>query len=66
MPTLLDELKALVEKYGYDPKHGGIELESCWNCGTSVKGLPAGESMRIDDVRVSAECSICSRKFADS
>ena len=25
--TLIEELKALVEKYGYDPKNGGLDKE---------------------------------------
>lgn len=61
--TLIDELKALVEKYGYDPENGGIEVEACWNCETTAKGLPLGESLLLLEDG-SYECSICSRKLA--
>jgi hypothetical protein len=70
MPTLLDELKALVEKYGYDPKAGGLEPIACWNCNTTEKGLPKGERLilqedsLIEGKPVVFECSMCSRKFA--
>jgi len=30
--TLIEELKALVEKYGYDPKAGGLEPEEKDRC----------------------------------
>lgn len=67
--ALTRELRQYVQKYGFDPKEGGLKVEACWNCGTTESGLPHGEKlMTINsgdfDNGEGYECTLCSRKMA--
>lgn len=50
--TIIDELKALIEKYGFDPKNGGIAI-TCYSkaCGEMT-------------INTSGLCDDCERKEA--